>query len=122
MERSGNKGRGRGLGGGRGEQEDSGRLGVASSVPRSGEYGRSSGVTARRAPEARGSTPNRGGASWVNWQSALYVLVLGLVCVPLSPLTSFWWIVPVLGAILPIALAALVRPRLAPGNPDNGKL
>jgi DNA-binding CsgD family transcriptional regulator len=122
MERSENKARGRDQGGGGGEQEDPGRLGVASSVPRSGKYGRSSEVAARRAPGARGSTPNRGGASWVNWQSALYVLVLGLVCVPLSSLTSFWWIVPVLGAIVLIALAALDRPRLAPGNPDNGKL
>jgi hypothetical protein len=68
-------------------------------------------------PNAQGSMRKRDAFSWVNWQSALYVLVLGLVCVPLSSLTSFWWIVPVLGAIVPIALAALDRPRLAPGNP-----
>jgi DNA-binding CsgD family transcriptional regulator len=73
-------------------------------------------------PIRPGSTPSRGGSSWVNGQSALYVLVLGVVCVPLSSLTSFWWILPVLGAIVPIALAALDRPRLASGNFDDGKL
>ena len=52
----------------------------------------------------------------------MYVFVLGAVCVPLSSITSFWWIVPVLGAIVPIALAALDRPRLAPGNPEDEKL
>ncbi len=79
----------------------------------------------RRASEPTadgGRRERRGPSSWVNGQSALYVLVLGVVCVPLSSLTSFWWILPVLGAIVPIALAALNRHRLAPGNFDDGKL
>lgn len=42
--------------------------------------------------------------SWLNWQSALYAFVLGMVCVLLIPLTSLWWLVPVLGAVVPIAL------------------
>jgi hypothetical protein len=52
----------------------------------------------------------------------VYVFVLGAVCVPLFSITSFWWIVPVLAALVPIALAALDRPHLAPGNPEDGKL
>ena len=112
--------RGRAQDGGR--EQDPGRLGVASSDPRSGEYGRSSEVAVRRAPGTRGSTPRRGGSSWVNWQSALYVFVLGAVCVPLASLTSFWWIIPVLGAVVPIALAALDKPRLTSGERDDRKL
>ena len=46
-------------------------------------------------------------ASWVNWQSALYACVLGMLCVFLVPLTSFWWIVPVLAAAAPVALVLL---------------
>jgi len=41
------------------------------------------------------------------WQSALYLLVLGLVCMILIPLTGFWWIVPLLGAVAPLALVML---------------
>lgn len=59
--------------------------------------------------------------SWVNWQSALYVFVLGLMCVFLVPLTSFWWIVPVLGAAVPIALAVLDRPGLKRGGTGDKK-
>jgi ATP/maltotriose-dependent transcriptional regulator MalT len=40
----------------------------------------------------------------------LYVLVLGATCLVLVPLTSLWWIVPVLGAVVPIALAVLDGP------------
>ena len=112
--------RGRAQGGGR--EQDPGRLGVAASDPRSGEYGRSSEVAVRRAPGTRGSTPRRGGSSWVNWQSALYVFVLGAVCVPLASLTSFWWIIPVLGAAVPIALAVLDKPRLVVWERDDRKL
>ena len=46
----------------------------------------------------------------VNWQSVLYVVVLGTTCLVLAPLTSLWWIVPVLAAIVPIALAVLDGP------------
>ena len=45
-----------------------------------------------------------------------------MVCVPLSSLTSFWWIVPVLGAVVPIALAVLDKSRSASGEPDDRKL
>ena len=53
------------------------------------------------------STTPRDRRSRVNWQSALYVFVLGAACVFLVPLTSLWWIVPVLGAAVPIALTLL---------------
>jgi DNA-binding CsgD family transcriptional regulator len=120
MEHSRNETGGRAQDGGR--EQDPGHLGAASSDPRSGEYGRSSEVAVRRAPRTRGSTPRRGGASWVNWQSALYVFALGAMCVPLASLTSFWWIIPVLGAAVPLALAVLDKPRLVGGERDDRKL
>lgn len=58
----------------------------------------------------------------VNWQSALYVFVLVLACVFLVPLTSFWWIVPVLGAVVPITLAVLHRPGLASGGREDRRI
>ena len=57
-------------------------------------------------PAVRPSAPR------INWQSALYVFVLAFACVLLVPLTAFWWIVPVLGAAVPISLAFLARPDL----------
>jgi DNA-binding CsgD family transcriptional regulator len=120
MEQSRNEAPGRTQDGGR--EQNPGRLGAASSDPRSGKYGRSSEVAVRRAPQTWGSTPSRGGSSWVNWQTALYVFALGAVCVPLASLTRFWWIVPVLGAVVPIALAMLDKPRLATGERDDRKL
>lgn len=77
---------------------------------RTEEDGRSGAVNA---------APERGAGSWVNWQSALYLLVLGVVCLVLVPLTSFWWIVPVLGAAVPLVLALLDRTALAPRRPDR---
>ncbi len=120
MEQSRNEAPGRTQDGGR--EQNPGRLGAASSDPRSGKYGRSSEVAVRRSPQAWGSTPRRGGSSWVNWQTALYVFALGAVCVPLASLTRFWWIVPVLGAAVPIALAMLDKPRLETGERDDRKL
>lgn len=64
----------------------------------------------------RGSVTARDRRSWVNWQSALYIFVLGAVCVFLVPLTSLWWIVPVLGAAVPIALTVLDGSALGPGG------
>ena len=58
-------------------------------------------------PDVRGSAVRRNASSWASWQLTLYVLVLGVVCVPLSSLTSLWWIVPILGALMPIVLAVL---------------
>ncbi len=121
MEHPTNEARGRAQDGG-GEREDPRHPEAAAGSPRFAEHAPSSDVGVGRAPGARGSAPDRGGASWVNWQSVLYVFVLGAVCVPLSSLTGFWWIVPVLGAALPVALAVLDRSRLAPGNPEDGKL
>jgi DNA-binding CsgD family transcriptional regulator len=61
---------------------------------------------------ARGSTAKRDVASWVNWQSALYLIALGWVCVVLAPLTSFWWLALVFASVVPIALSVLDRPGL----------
>jgi DNA-binding CsgD family transcriptional regulator len=58
----------------------------------------------RIAEGRRGQDSERDLAYWVNWQSALYAFVLGVLCVFLVPLTSFWWIVPVLGVAAPVAL------------------
>ena len=41
------------------------------------------------------------------WQLALYIAVLGFISLLLAPLTALWWIVPVLGAAAPVALAVL---------------
>lgn len=60
-------------------------------------------------------------SSWVNWQSALYVFVLGAVCLVLVPLTSLWWVVPLLGAAVPITLAVLDKPILTSGRPYDEK-
>jgi DNA-binding CsgD family transcriptional regulator len=82
----------------------------------------------QRENAARGQTGDDGRAvrrnvpSWINWQSALYLLVLGLVCTFLAPLTSFWWIVPVLGAVVPIALAVLDEPSFASRKSDDRKV
>ena len=64
-------------------------------------------------PAVRPSAPR------INWQSALYVFVLAFACVLLVPLTAFWWIVPVLGAAVPISLAFLARPDLGFLPADN---
>ena len=72
-------------------------------------------------PYVRGSTGGRGAPTWVNWQSALYVFVLSAACLVLVPLTRLWWIVPVLGSLVPIALALLDRPEPKPGKTDDKK-
>jgi DNA-binding CsgD family transcriptional regulator len=64
-------------------------------------------------PAVRPSAPR------INWQSALYVFVLAFACVLLVPLTAFWWIVPVLGAAVPISLAFIARPDLGFLPADN---
>src|SRR5918997_967967 len=61
--------------------------------------------------DGRGSPAGRNASSsWVNWQSVLYLVVVGMMCVWLVPLTSLWWIVPLVGAVVPIALALLDKP------------
>jgi DNA-binding CsgD family transcriptional regulator len=59
---------------------------------------------ANSAAEAARAEGRQDLVSWINWQSALYALVLGMLCVFLAPLTSLWWLVPVLGVAAPIAL------------------
>lgn len=59
--------------------------------------------------------------SWVNWQSTLYIFVLGTICFFLAPLTSLWWLVLVCGVVVPLALALLDRPILTFRMPDDRK-
>lgn len=65
---------------------------------------RSLEVAADRASRAREPIPKREGASWFTWQSALYLLVLGWICLVLVPLTSFWWLALICGMVMPIVL------------------
>jgi DNA-binding CsgD family transcriptional regulator len=93
-------------------------LGIRSHDPRRGEEDERPNA-AIRAPAARGPVPKRDvTSSWANWQSVLYAFVLGVACLLLVPLTSLWWIVPVLGAAVPLALAALERTDLRSGGPE----
>jgi DNA-binding CsgD family transcriptional regulator len=109
------------IAGGDRNQGSEDRLEIGSHDPRRGEEDGRPNV-ARASPTARGLVPKRGAASsWVSWQSGLYLLVLGVVCLVLVPLTSFWWIVPILGAVVPLALAFLERPDLELGKPDDKK-
>ena len=81
-----------------------------------------------RAPRSTGESQPpvepvpRDTVSWVNWQSALYAFVLGAACLVLAPLTNLWWIVPVLGALVPLALAVLGRADLKPLGTSGRKL
>ena len=84
------------------------------------ENGRSPGATGQMT-DVRCSMGRRNAYSWVNWQSVLHVFVLGAACLVLVPLTSLWWIVPVLGALVPIALAVLDRRDPKPGGADDKK-
>ncbi|MFL6058621.1 MAG: hypothetical protein ACJ732_06890 [Rubrobacteraceae bacterium] len=65
-----------------------------------------------RSGDLRGSTAKREVASWVNWQSALYLIASGWVCVVLALLTSFWCLALVFASVVPIALSVLGRPGL----------
>jgi DNA-binding CsgD family transcriptional regulator/predicted transcriptional regulator len=102
------------------------RASAGSGSGRSGELTRKGhrGVASRvgsPAPGTRVSAKKRDAAPCVNWQHALYALVLGLTCLVLVPLTSLWWIVLVVGALVPIALAALDRPGLGLERSDVAK-
>jgi len=94
--------------GGRTDDDGRGREPVHPGVVSDGVNGRTPEPRGSMA-DARGSTARRGTASWVNWQSALYVFVLGAASLVLAPLSGLWWIVPVLGALVPMALALLDR-------------
>jgi DNA-binding CsgD family transcriptional regulator len=104
------------------QNQDGGRLGVASNDPQSGEVNRSATATMIRNAGAQGSISEPRVTSWVTWQSALYLFVLGCICVLLAPLTSFWWIVPVSGMVVPIALVMLGRSDLRSKIPDDRKI
>ena len=105
-----------------GRKQDSGRFGIASDDARSGEDGPSPKAVARGSTGAQGSTAKRDVPSWVNWQSALYLFVLGLICIFLVPLTNFWWLALVCGTAVPIVLAMLDRPSLTSKRPDDKKI
>ena len=72
--------------------------------PRSEHGGAGSATQASRAEKEQLLDSREDLTSWLNWQSALYVFVLGILCLFLVPLTNLWWLVPVLGAAVPIAL------------------
>ena len=119
MEHRGNEARGQIEDGGR--KQDPGRLGVASDDLQPLQDGQSPKAVASRAPGAQGSPPKRDVPSWVNWQSALYLFVLGWICVLLAPLTSFWWLALICSTAVPITLAILDRPGLTSKRPDDRK-
>jgi DNA-binding CsgD family transcriptional regulator len=60
-------------------------------------------------------------AGLITWPLALYMLVLGIVCVLLVPLTDLWWIVPLAGLAAPVALAVLGRTQSAPHRHDDAE-
>jgi DNA-binding CsgD family transcriptional regulator len=103
-------------------EQDPGRPGAASDDPRFIEDNRYVRAAASRSTGAQSSNPGRDVASWVNWQAALYLFVLGLICVLLVPLTSLWWLVLVCGTGAPIALATLNRTGLIARKPDDKKV
>ena len=96
------------------------RPGATSHGRRRGKNGRSQ-EAAGSMPDVRGSAVRRDASSWVNWQSALYMFVLVAMSVALVPFTSFWWIVPVLGTLMPIVLAVLDGPGLKLRRTDDKK-
>ncbi len=119
MEHRRNEARGQTEGGG--WRQDPVRLGAGLDDLRSSADNRSSGTSVSRAAGARGTAVVRDATSWVNWQSAMYVFVLGWVCVLLVPLTDLWWIALVCGMATPFALAMLDRSGLTPEEPEDGK-
>ncbi len=103
------------------QEQDPGRFEGASDE-RSDRNHRLAEAAASRAPAAQGSSTKRDAPSWVNWQSALYVFVLGTICLVLAPLTSFWWLVLLFGLAVPMALATLDRSSLKLKRPDDKKV
>jgi DNA-binding CsgD family transcriptional regulator len=86
------------------------------------EPGAPNRAVTKRDSSARHSTAKRDVALWGNWQSALYLFVLGWICLVLVPLTNLWWLALVCGMATPIALAALSGPGLTPRRPDDRKV
>ena len=75
----------------------------------------------RKAEGQRGQDSEQDLASWLNWQSVLYAFVLGMLCVFLVPLTSFWWLVPVLGVAVPVALVLIGGRERGPTRLEDKK-
>ena len=104
-------------------EQDVERPGVASDDARPGEEERRLAKAATSpSTGAHGSTVKRDITSWINWQSALYLFVLGWLCLVLVPLTSFWWLALACGTAVPIALATLDRPSLTSKRPEDRKV
>lgn len=114
-----NEARGQAEGGGR--RQDPVHPGAGSDGLRSGTENRSLEASASRTSRAQGKAAKRDAPSWVNWQSTLYLFVLGWICVLLVPLTNLWWIALVCGTATPIALAMLDRSGLTPEGPEGRK-
>jgi DNA-binding NarL/FixJ family response regulator len=76
---------------------------------------------ASSAAEAGRAAGGHDPVSWLSWQSALYAFVLGMMCVLLIPLTSLWWIVPVLGVAAPVALALMGGRERGPARLEDKK-
>ena len=78
-------------------------------------YGRAPEATDRTL-DAQGSMRGREASSWVNWQSGLCMLALGLVCILLAPITSLWWLV--LLCVVAVLLALTIVPSVL-GRPSR---
>ena len=100
---------------------DTGHLVGASDDPQSGEDGESLGAGTSWGNGRQGTTARQEATFLINWQSAFYLFVLGLICLLLAPLTNFWWLVLVCGTAVPVALATFDRTSLLPRRPDDRK-
>ena len=94
---------------GGGERQDPDRLEATLGDPRSGAENRPLKTATSWGPGSQDSTRKRNVPLWAGWQSALYMFVLGTICLVLAPLTNFWWMVLVCGMAVPIAPAMLRR-------------
>jgi DNA-binding CsgD family transcriptional regulator len=103
-------------------KQDPGRLVVALDEPRPGEDSKSLGAATSWRTGEQGRTARREATFMVNWQSAMYLFVLGLICLLLAPLTNFWRLALVCGTAVPITLATLDRPSLLPERSDDRKV
>jgi len=95
-----------------GARRDSDRTEIGPDRLSRGEDGAYPVAEASRGRVALDPASKRDATSWLNWQAALYAFVLGMMCVFLVPLTNLWWLVPVLGAAIPIVLVVLDGSRL----------
>lgn len=106
---------------GGGGERDPGRPGIASGDSRLGED-KQFMWTEQGKLGVRGSTVKGDSQSWIEWQSALYLFVVGWVCILLVPLTSFWWLALVCATAAPVALATLNGPGPKLKKTDEKKL